>query len=112
MDDLIYRDLTGVSNQKTLQLVELLETKKQPYWVRQVIVPGLTDDLKDMQEFAEYLQQKKYLEKIELLPYHELGKHKWEKLGLEYKLAAVRPPSEKKMAELNAVFKKYKINIA
>ncbi len=112
MDDLVHRDLTGVSNQKTLNLVELLEEKKQPYWVRQVIVPGITDNLEKMQKFAEYLQQKKYLEKIELLPYHELGKHKWENLGLEYKLAAVEPPSEKKMAELNSVFKNYKINIA
>jgi pyruvate formate lyase activating enzyme len=112
MDDLIHQELTGVSNQKTLKLVELLETEKQPYWVRQVIVPGITDDLKKMRQFAEYLKTKKYLEKIELLPYHELGKHKWENLGLEYKLAAVEPPSKKKMAELNAVFKNYKINIA
>jgi len=112
MDDYRHRDLTGVSNQKTLKLLELLEREKQPYWVRQVIVPGITDDLKEMQHFADYLKQKNYLEKIELLPYHELGKHKWENLGLEYKLAAVEPPSEKKMAELNAVFKNYKINIA
>jgi pyruvate formate lyase activating enzyme len=112
MDNLIHQELTGVSNQKTLKLVELLEAEKQPYWVRQVIVPGITDDLKKMRQFAEYLKTKKYLEKIELLPYHELGKHKWENLGLEYKLAAVEPPSKKKMAELNAVFKNYKINIA
>lgn len=112
MDDLKHRDLTGVSNQKTLNIVELLEAEEQPYWIRQVIVPGITDDLKEIQEFADYLQSKKYLKKIELLPYHELGKHKWENLGLEYKLAAVEPPSEKKMAELNSVFKNYKINIA
>ncbi len=80
--------------------------------MRQVIVPGITDNLEKMTEFAKFLQQKKYIEKIELLPYHELGKHKWENLGLEYKLAAVEPPSEKKMAELNAVFKNYKINIS
>ena len=112
LDDVSHRDLTGVSNQKTLKIVELLEEEKQPYWVRQVIVPGITDDLKEMQQFAKFLEDKNYLKKIELLPYHELGKHKWENLGLEYKLAAVEPPSEKKMAELNAVFKKYKINIA
>jgi len=112
MDDLVHQDLTGVSNQKTLKLLELLEKEEQPYWVRQVIVPGITDDLEKMKEFSEFLQQKNQIKKIELLPYHELGKHKWEKLGLEYKLAAVEPPSEKKMAELNAVFKKYKINIA
>lgn len=112
MDDIKHQKLTGVSNQKTLKLLKLLEKEKQSYWIRQVIVPGITDNLTEMKEFAEFLQEKKYLEKIELLPYHELGKHKWENLGLEYKLAAVDPPSEKKMAELNAVFKNYKINIA
>ena len=112
MDDLKHRDLTGVSNQKTLNIMELLEAEKQPYWIRQVIVPGITDDLKEMQKFAEYLQQKKYLEKIELLPYHDLGKHKWSNLGLDYKLTDAEPPSEKKMAELNAIFKNFKINIA
>jgi pyruvate formate lyase activating enzyme len=112
MDDLKHQVLTGVSNEKTLNIVELLEEEKQPYWVRQVIIPGITDDLVEMKEFAKYLQDKKYLEKIELLPYHELGKHKWKNLGLEYKLAAVEPPSAKKMAELNSVFKNYKINIA
>ncbi|KXS50216.1 pyruvate formate-lyase-activating protein [Halanaerobium congolense] len=112
MDDLKHQDLTGVSNQKTLNIVELLEAEKQPYWVRHVVVPGITDDFQEMQKFAMYLRDKKYLEKVELLPYHELGKHKWENLGLEYKLAAVEPPSAKKMAELNSCFKNYKINIA
>jgi len=112
MDNLKHQNLTGVSNEKTLNIVELLEAEKQSYWVRQVIIPGITDNLAEMQNFANYLKDKKYLEKIELLPYHELGKHKWENLGLEYKLAAVDPPSAKKMAELNALFKNYQINIA
>jgi pyruvate formate lyase activating enzyme len=112
MDDLKHQDLTGVSNKKTLNIVELLEAEKQPYWVRHVVVPGITDDFEKMQEFAKYLRDKKYLAKIELLPYHELGKHKWENLGLEYKLAAVEPPTAKKMTELNSCFKNYKINIA
>ena len=112
LDDYKHQELTGVSNKKTLEIVKLLEEKKQPYWVRQVIVPGITDDLEDMKQFAEFLEDKKYLEKIELLPYHELGKHKWENLGLKYKLFDVEPPSEKKMAELNSIFKKHKISVA
>ena len=112
MDAQKHKNLTGVSNQKTLKILKLLEEQKQPYWIRQVILPGITDDLEEMQEFAEFLQQQRYLEKIELLPYHELGKHKWKNLGLEYKLAAVEPPSAEKMAELNAVFENYKVNTA
>lgn len=112
LDNLKHQNLTGVSNEKTLNIVELMEKEKQPYWIRQVIVPGITDSLEEMQDFADYLKDKKYLEKIELLPYHELGKHKWENMGLEYKLSAVEPPSAKKMSKLNSVFKNYKINIA
>lgn len=112
LDNLKHQNLTGVSNEKTLNIVELMEKEKQPYWVRQVIVPGITDSLEEMQDFADYLKDKKCLEKIELLPYHELGKHKWENMGLEYKLSAVEPPSAKKMSKLNSVFKNYKINIA
>lgn len=108
----VHQQLTGVSNQKTLAIIELLEESKKPYWVRQVIVPGITDKITEMKKLAKYLSQKKYLEKVELLPYHELGKHKWENLGLEYKLAAVKPPSKKIMAELNSLFQNYKIKIA
>ena len=112
LSDSTHQELTGVSNQKTLKIVEFLEENEQPYWVRHVVVPGFTDKLADIKKLAEYLEDKKQLKKVELLPYHELGKHKWENLDLEYKLAAVDPPSERKMAKLNAVFKNYKINIA
>lgn len=112
LNDFKHQELTGVSNKKTLEIVDLLEKEEQPYWVRQVIVPGITDDLAEMKEFAEFLQDKKELEKIELLPYHRLGEHKWKNLGLSYQLINVEPPSEKKMAELNAVFKNLKINVA
>ncbi|MGM0548874.1 MAG: pyruvate formate-lyase-activating protein [Bacillota bacterium] len=108
----IHQELTGVSNQKTLAVIELLEKAKKPYWVRQVIVPQITDQIVEIKKLAKFLSQKKYLEKVELLPYHELGKHKWEKLGLEYKLAAVKPPSPEKMAKLNALFENYRIKIA
>lgn len=112
LDDSIHQSLTGVSNNKTLKILDLLEKEKKSYWIRHVIVPGITDDLESIKKLAQYLKDKKYLKKIELLPYHELGKHKWENLGLEYKLAAVKPPTEKKMAELNAVLKNFKINAA
>lgn len=107
-----HRDLTGVSNDKTLKLIELLEAEEQPYWIRQVIVPGITDDLEQMRKLAAFLENKKSLQKIELLPYHKLGEHKWKNLRLNYELINVEPPTAKKMAQLNAVLKKFKINAA
>ena len=112
LDDHKHQKLTGVSNHKTLNLLEFLEAEEQPYWIRQVIVPGITDDLEEMREFASFLADKKSLQKVELLPYHKLGEHKWKNLGLKYQLINVEPPTDKKMAELNAVFKKLKINAA
>lgn len=112
MDDYKHQELTGVSNHKTLNLLELLEAEEQPYWIRQVIVPGITDDLEEMKDFARFLEDKKSLQKIELLPYHKLGEHKWKNLGLKYQLINVEPPSAQKMSELNSVFKKLKIIVA
>jgi len=112
LDDNQHKDLTGVSSKKCFDLLRLLEEEEQPYWVRQVIVPGINDDLEQVKKLANFLKDKKYLEKIELLPYHNLGEHKWKNLGLDYPLENVKPPTERKMRELNTVFKKMHINVA
>ena len=59
-------------------------------WIRQVIIPGITDDENDLIRLKEFLQTLKTVEKIELNPYHTLGVYKWEDLGLEYPLKGVR----------------------
>ena len=66
--------------------------------MRHVCVPGITDTV---QTVAEVKRMAAGAEKIELLPYHTMGVHKWEKLGLKYSLAGVPPLSEEKLRELN-----------
>lgn len=111
INDEKHQKLTGVSNYKTLQIVKLLEEEGKPYWVRHVIVPGYTDDNNSLNELASLLQGKKYLEKLELLPYHNLGEYKWSELGIDYELKGLEPPSEGMMQEIGNMFNDYGIKI-
>lgn len=63
----------------------------KPIWIRQVLVPGITDNEDDLLKLKEFIFSLKTVEKVELLPYHDLGKFKWENLGLRYPLSDVRP---------------------
>lgn len=63
----------------------------KPIWIRQVLVPGITDNEDDLLKLKEFISSLKTVEKVELLPYHDLGKFKWENLGLRYPLDDVRP---------------------
>lgn len=83
--------LTKVSNHRTLQFAEYLAKRNQKTWIRYVVVGGYTDDLDSARRLAEFIKPMKNVEKVELLPYHELGKHKWEALGDTYQLDQVSP---------------------
>ena len=102
--DAKHQKLTGVSNQKTLKLLEFLEEKEQKFWVRYVLVPGITDNLNDLKELLALLSPLDYLEKVELLPYHRLGVHKWEELGLDYQLADIKPPKKDDLVKIKGIF--------
>lgn len=104
LDDQQHQQLTGVSNEPILDLVDFLEEQEQSFWIRHVIVPGWTDNLAEIEALVEKLSSLEQLEKVELLPYHQLGVHKWEELDLEYQLEDVEPPSEEKLAEIKEVF--------
>jgi pyruvate formate lyase activating enzyme len=112
IDELKHQELTGVSNLKTLEIVKLLEADGQPYWVRHVVVPGYTSDLVDLEKLAKFLADKRYLERLELLPYHNLGAYKWRELGINYQLEGVEPPSKELMGKIGEVFRKYGIRLS
>ena len=83
-------DLVGASNANNLNFAKYLNENHIPMWVNQVLVPGYTDDPNDLKELKEFLSTLSNIEKIQILPYHSLGKYKWEKLNLEYPLKNVR----------------------
>ncbi len=83
------KELVGFSNKKELEFAKYLSDNNIPVWIRQVIVPGITDNEEDLLELKKFINSLNNVQNIELLPYHELGKSKWENLGLDYELADI-----------------------
>lgn len=94
INDHICKDLTGVSNQKELEFARYLSDIGKHMWIRQVLVPGYTDKEQDLLKLKEFLSSLKTVDKIEILPYHDMGKFKWNKIGLDYPLANVRTATD------------------
>ena len=85
------KELVGFSNEKELAFAKYLSDNNIPIWIRQVIIPGVTDRDEDLLELKKFINSLKAVKNVELLPYHNLGKHKWEQLGFEYNLKDIRP---------------------
>ena len=98
--------LTGQDNGPTLQFARRLAERRRPVWIRFVLVPGLTDDLDDLAKTAEFAASLGNVERVEVLPFHQLGRFKWERLGLDYKLRDVAPPSAEIAMQACEVFRK------
>ena len=82
--------LTGFSNKNNLDFAKYLDLHHIPVWIRQVIVPNYTDDKDDLLNLKKFISTLSNVEKIEILPYHDLGKFKWKELGFDYPLENVR----------------------
>lgn len=93
IDDEKCIELTGVSNKKELNFAKYLSNIGKPMWIRQVLVPGITDNEQDLLKLKEFISSLKTVEKVEILPYHDLGKFKWEKLDLNYPLEGYKTAS-------------------
>ncbi|MBV1841626.1 pyruvate formate lyase 1-activating protein [Photobacterium ganghwense] len=107
LDDGIHQNLVGVPNKRVLDFARYLQQRGQKTWIRYVVVPGFTDDERSARLLGEFIQDMDNIEKVELLPYHQLGAHKWEAMGLEYPLAGVNPPSKEVMENVKAVISSY-----
>ena len=87
-------NLTGAPNKHTLEFAKYLNNLNIPVWIRQVLVPGYTDDRLDLLELKKFINSLNNIEKVELLPYHNLGKFKWSELGDVYELDNIEPPTQ------------------
>ena len=97
------KNLVGFTNKKELAFAKYLSDNNIPVWIRQVIVPGITDDKQDLLKLKEFIKSLKNVQKVEAIPYHELGKYKWEELGLKYPLDKIKPPSFKDMQRVKKI---------
>ena len=88
-----HRRLTGMDISATLEFARRLAAYGRPVWIRFVLVPVLTDDLEDIAKIAEFAASLGNVERVDVLPFHQMGRYKWKNLGIEYKLQDVEPPS-------------------
>jgi pyruvate formate lyase activating enzyme len=98
--------LTGKEVGPTLEFARRLAARRRPMWIRFVLVPGLTDDLSDLAKTAEFAAGLGNVERVEVLPFHQLGRYKWERLGLDYALQHVEPPTAEAAERACEVFRK------
>ena len=88
-----HRHLTGKDIGPTLDFARRLAQHRKTIWLRYVLVPGLTDDENDIDNLAAFAVGLRNVERVDVLPFHQMGRYKWEKLGLNYTLNDVHPPS-------------------
>ena len=87
-----HRSLTGMEIQPVLNFASRLSRRKRPVWLRFVLVPGLTDDVDDIERLALFASSLGNILRVDVLPFHQMGRFKWEKLKLDYSLEHVEPP--------------------
>lgn len=90
-------DLTGAPNTNTLNFATYLSEHSIPIWIRQVLVPGFTDNENDLKKLKQFIDTLKTVQKVEILPYHNLGKFKWDELGKKYDLENVSAPTKEQI---------------
>lgn len=105
-DDSLHRSYVGADRTNNRKWFDYLKETGKPVWVRHVVVPGYTSDETQLKEVADYLSgYLDIIEKIELLPYHSLGKYKYEELGIPYPLADVPDLTQEQITHIRELFR-------
>lgn len=74
-------------------------------WIRHVLVPGITDDERQLKDLRAFLDRLKTVERVEILPYHTLGVFKWKELEIPYALEGVEPPTEEEIRRAKEILR-------
>ena len=98
-----YKDLTGLEIDESLKFLEACQKTKTKMWIRQVVIPGITDSLEYILELKKFIKTLENVEKVELLPYHLLGVSKYENMGIKYRLEGVEPMDKERCEQLNKI---------
>lgn len=101
--------LTGLPNENILEGMRYLSEIQKPIWIRHVLVPGITDNDEYLRQTRKFIEELKNVQKIEVLPYHSMGAHKFEALGIPYQLTGVESPTAERVANATAILRGEKI---
>jgi pyruvate formate lyase activating enzyme len=88
-----HRRLTGNEISPILEFARRLAARHRPVWLRFVLVPDLTDNADDIDKIANFTAGLGNVERVDVLPFHQMGRYKWKELGMSYELQDVEPPS-------------------
>lgn len=103
--------VTGIKdNAEVFHFARRLAELKRPMWLRYVLVPGLTDVDEEMEQMANFAASLGVIERVEILPFHQLGEYKWTRLNLNYKLEETKPPSGELVAHAIGIFQDAGLN--
>ena len=102
-----HQQLTGRSNTQTLRTAAWLEEHQRPFWLRYVLVPGYSDAEADIRQLGQALGNYRSIQRVEILPYHRLGVHKYEAMGWEYPLRGVKENTPAQLDRAKALFDEY-----
>lgn len=100
-----YRKVTGRALEPTLKFGRRLAESGTEIWLRFVLVPGLTDDPANVEAIAEYAATLATVSRVEVLPFHQMGKDKWESLGIPYELGDTQPPTNAEVDRVREQFR-------
>jgi pyruvate formate lyase activating enzyme len=99
--------VTGQHSEPVFRFASRLNAAKRPMWVRFVLVPGYTDQRENVGGLARFCAELSNISRVEVLPFHQLGRFKWHELGLPYALENVEPPSAAAVAEVRNTFRQH-----
>ena len=102
-----HENLTGRSNTRTLETARWLEDNGKPFWLRYVLVPGISDFEEDIRSLGEHFKGYEMIKRVEILPYHTLGIHKYESMGQEYPLKDTKTNTPEQIEKAKALFDEY-----
>ena len=102
-----HESLTGRSNTQTLKTAQWLEDIGKPFWLRYVLVPGISDFEEDIRMLGEHFKDYRMIQRVEILPYHTLGIHKYETLGQEYALKDTKTNTPEQLQWAESLFNEY-----
>jgi len=103
MDDQLHRRLTGHTNENILQMARRLSAMNKEIWIRHVLVPGVTGSESELIRLRRFIDALCSVSRVEVLPYHDMGKSKWEALRMAYPLEGVKPPTQEEIAHAEAL---------
>lgn len=103
IDDDKCKQLVGRSNKSELKFAKYLSNNNIPIWIRQVLIPGFTDDKEDLLKLKNFISSLNSVQKVELLPYHKMGAYKWKEFGIKYELENVREANNEDISKAKEI---------